>query len=61
LSIDLDKWEAMNLEQLALKMLIQALESMAKDRLRVSLYGYDGSNWQPVKVTSDGKVVAWLG
>ena len=50
----------MTLEQLALKMLIQALESMAKDRLRVSLYGYDGSNWQPIKVTSDGKVVAWL-
>ena len=61
MNIDLDKWEAMNLEQLALKMLIQALESMAKDRLRVALYGYDGSNWQPIKVTSDGKVVAWLG
>ena len=61
MSIDLDKWEAMNLEQLALKMLIQALESMAKDRLRVALYGHDGSNWKPLKVTSDGKVVAWLG
>jgi len=51
----------MTLEQLALKMLIQALESMAKDRLRVALYGHDGTDWKPLKVTSDGKVVAWLG
>lgn len=61
MATELDNWEAVTLEQLALKMLAEALENIAKNRLRVSLYGYDGSNWQPLKVTSDGKVVAWLG
>jgi len=29
--------------------------------ISAKVYGYDGTNWQPIKVTSDGKVVAVLG
>jgi len=26
-----------------------------------ALYGFDGTNWVPLKVTSDGKLLAQLG
>jgi len=37
-----------------------AKDSTLQSSLPRKIYGYDGSNWQPIKVTSDGKVVGVL-
>ena len=38
-----------------------ARDSTLSSQLPRRMYGYDGSSWVPLKTTSDGKVVAWLG
>ncbi|MCD6240379.1 hypothetical protein J7K27_02490 [Candidatus Bathyarchaeota archaeon] len=44
----------------SLDKLDNALASIGTDYLLTRLYGFDGTNWQPIKVTSGGKVEAWL-
>lgn len=61
MATEIDNWEALSLDQLVLKLIAKALQSIGEDHLRVALYGFSGTDWIALKVTSDGKVVGVLG